>query len=121
MLSDRFSDSTFAYQGFGRGLPLDAIKELDSFACGGLVPDATFFLDLPASAAAGRMRRREAATGVAADRFERADGGFHDRVRDGFRALAAAAPERIVTVDASAAPEVVAGRIYETLSRRGMV
>ena len=121
VLSDRFSDSTFAYQGFGRGLPLETIKEIDSFACAGLEPDMTFFLDLPASVAEGRMRRREASTGVAADRFERAEGGFHDRVREGFRALAAAAPERIVTIDASAAPEVVAERISETLSLRGMI
>ena len=121
VLSDRFSDSTFAYQGYGRGLPLDTIKEIDSFACAGLEPDVTFFLDLAASVAAARMRSREASTGVAADRFERAAGGFHDRVREGFRALAAAAPERIVAIDASAAPEVVAGRIFETLSLRGMI
>lgn len=107
VLSDRFSDSTFAYQGYGRGLDLEILKIANDFACDSLKPDLTLLLDVPAEVAASRMRKRERETNTSADRIELAGDEFHLRLREGFRALAAAEPERIITVDASGTPDEV--------------
>ncbi len=107
VLSDRFSDSTFAYQGYGRGLDLEILKIANDFACDSLKPDLTLLLDAPAEVAASRMRKRERETNTSADRIELAGDEFHLRLREGFRALAAAEPERIITVDASGTPDEV--------------
>jgi len=115
VVSDRFSDSTLAYQGYGRGLPLDVIRVMNDFACEGLRPDLTILLDLDPAAARERLRGREAATNTAADRIERAGDDFHARLREGFRGLAAAEPSRIVTVDASGGPDEVWERIWTSI------
>jgi len=117
VVSDRFSDSTVAYQGYGRGLPLDFVRAANDFACDGLRPDLTFLLDLDPALAAARMRGREAATNTAADRIERAGGGFHVRLREGFLALAAADPRRFAVIDASAAPDEVASAVLSAAER----
>jgi dTMP kinase len=115
VLSDRFSDSTIAYQGYGRGLPVDFVKAANEFACEGLAPDLTLLLDVEPSVAARRMRGREAATNTSADRIERAGDEFHERLRRGFLELAAANPSRIVTIDASGTPDEVARKILLAL------
>ena len=115
VLSDRFSDSTVAYQGYGRGLPVDFVKAANDFACEGLAPDLTLLLDVEPSVAAQRMRGREAATNTSADRIERAGEDFHARLRQGFLELAAANPSRIVTIDASGTPDEVARKILLAL------
>ncbi len=115
VVSDRFSDSTFAYQGYGRGLPLDVLKIANDFACEGMRPDLTLFLDVPPEVARARMRRREAETATAADRIESAGDAFHARLREGFKALAATEPERIVTIDASGTPDEVERRIWTSV------
>ena len=115
VLSDRFSDSTIAYQGYGRGLPVDFVKAANDFACEGLAPDLTLLLDVEPSVAAQRMRGREAATNTSADRIERAGDDFHARLRQGFLELAAANPSRIVTIDASGTPDEVARNILLAL------
>ena len=107
VVSDRFSDSTLAYQGYGRGLPLDAVAAANDFACEGLRPDLTLLLDVAPETAAARMRGREAATRTAADRIERAGDAFHARLREGFLALAAHDPGRIRVIDANASPDEV--------------
>lgn len=84
VLADRFDFSTFAYQGHGRRLPLDRIRELNRFATGGLVPDLVVVLDLPPELG----RERQAREGKTLDRIERAGPGFMERVRAGYRALA---------------------------------
>ena len=112
VLSDRFSDSTVAYQGYGRGLPLDEVRRANDFACGGLSPDLTVLLAASPEVAAARMRRREADTGTAADRIERAGDDFHARLQKGFESLAAAEPERIKVVDADGTPDEVWSRIW---------
>ena len=117
VVSDRFSDSTVAYQGYGRGLPLDFVRAANDFACDGLRPDLTFLLDLDPALAAARMRGREAATNTAADRIERAGGDFHARLREGFLALAAADPRRFAVIDASAAPDEVASAVLSAAER----
>lgn len=115
VVSDRFSDSTFAYQGYGRGLPLDVIRLANDFACDGLKPDLTLLLDVDAATAARRMRGREAATATTADRIEQAGDAFHARLAQGFQELAAAEPERIKQIDASGTPDDVEGRIWTLL------
>ena len=115
VLSDRFSDSTIAYQGYGRGLPVDFVKAANDFACEGLAPDLTLLLDVEPSVAAQRMRGREAATNTSADRIERAGDEFHTRLRRGFLELAADNPSRIVTIDASGTPDEVARKILLAL------
>lgn len=117
VLSDRFSDSTFAYQGYGRGLDLDVLAVANDFACEGLKPDLTLLLDVPPEVAAARMRRRESETNTTADRIELAGDEFHSRLREGFRELAAAEPDRIVTVDASGTPDEVWEIVCRSLKR----
>ena len=110
VVSTRFSDSTLAYQGYGLGLPLDALRELDAFATGGLVPDRTVLLDV---AVTDGLARKPAADRT---RFETAyDAAFHDRVRDGFLALARLEPARFVVIDAAPDAATVFGRILERL------
>lgn len=115
VLSDRFSDSTFAYQGYGRGLPLDVLRLANDFACDGLKPDLTLLLDVRPEVAAARMRRREAATNTSADRIEQAGDGFHSRLRAGFLEMAKAEPERIKVIDANGSPDDVWARILQNM------
>ena len=117
VVSDRFSDSTLAYQGHGRGLPLDLLAEANGFACRGLKPDLTFLFDLPPEEAERRMREREVRENASADRIEREAADFHERVRRGFLAMAAAEPERFVVLDAAASREESAERIWTELRR----
>lgn len=118
VISDRFSDSTVAYQGYGRGLPVDFVRAANDFACEGLRPDLTFLLDLDPETAERRMRGREAATNTSADRIERAGSGFHARLRKGFLELAAAEAPRFSVVDASKSPDEVASVVLcECLAR----
>jgi len=96
VLCDRFAGATFAYQGYGRGLPLAELRQLQAFAAGPLTPDLTLLFDLPAEV--GLARRHEAG-GV--DRLDAAGLEFHRRVRDGYLALAGGEPDRWVVIDAS--------------------
>ncbi len=105
VICDRFSDSTLAYQGYGRGLDLAAIRPLDAFATGGLVPDLTLLLDLPLEA--GLARR----TG-GADAIERQEAAFHERVRQSYLALAAAAPERWLVLDGTDSVAAIEARVW---------
>ena len=93
VVSDRSVYSTLAYQGYGRGLDIDEVRRLNDWAVDGLWPELVVLIDAPADVLAHRMSGRDL------DRFEREDGGFHDRVRSGFREMAAAEPERWVVVD----------------------
>lgn len=115
VLSDRFSDSTFAYQGYGRGLPLDSLRLMNCFACEGLKPDLTLLLDVRPDVAAARMRRREAATNTSADRIELAGDDFHSRLRAGFLELAKAEPDRIKVIDANGSPDEVWAQILQNM------
>lgn len=115
VVSDRFSDSTLAYQGYGRGLDLGVIATANDFACEGLKPDRTFLLEVSPDVAAARCRGREEATNSPADRIERAGEAFHARLRQGFEKLAEAAPSRIVRVPADGTPDEVEKRIWTLL------
>ncbi len=117
VVSDRFSDSTLAYQGYGRGLPLEVLRRANEFAVQGLKPDLTVLLDVSPETAALRMRRRENATGTSADRIECAGEEFHDRLRRGFIELADAEPERFARVDAGGSEDEVRERVWKSLKR----
>ena len=95
VVCDRFYDSTMAYQGYGQGADRTQILALAGLL--GIVPDLTFVLDVPESVAAARM----AARGLAADRYDRLGPGFHSRVAEGFRRIAAQDAGRCRVVDAS--------------------
>jgi len=103
VLCDRFTDSTVAYQGYGRGLDLEVISRLNDLAAGGLRPDLTFLLDLDPAVGLARTTQRMASQRRPTDRIEQELIGFHQRVREGYRAIAAAEPERVIVLDASRA------------------
>lgn len=117
VVSDRFSDSTLAYQGYGRGLPLEVIDIANSFACDRLKPDLTFLLNVEPEVASARLRNREATTQTTADRIERAGGEFHQRLARGFQELAKAEPWRIVGIDANGSEDDVFNEIWKSLKR----
>jgi dTMP kinase len=114
VVCDRFTDATFAYQGGGRGFDAAVLAQLEAWVHGALQPDLTLWLDLPAELAA---RRRAAAR--AADRFEQQDLDFFERVRAGYAARAAAAPQRIVCIDAALERAAVWRQIDAALEQRG--
>ena len=113
ILCDRYTDSTIAYQGYGRGLDLALIDQLNQAATGGLESDLTLWLDVDAELGLARMRQRGKA-----DRIEQADLAFHQRVQQGFQALHQHYPERIVRIDASQSEQGVAHQIQQVLSQR---
>ena len=117
VVSDRFSDSTLAYQGYGRGLPLDILKDMNDFACEGLKPDLTLLLEVTPETARTRMRRREAATNTEADRIELAGDAFHARLRKGFEELAKAEPWRILPIDANGTVDEVWEAVWTSMKR----
>jgi dTMP kinase len=104
VICDRYSDSTLAYQGFGRGHKVELLEELNRFASHGLTPDLTLWIDCDIGLGLGRAKRRAAGPG---DRFEAEPLAFHSRIRDGFADLAARFPERIVRIDGDLAEEEV--------------
>ena len=114
VLCDRFSDSTLAYQGWGRGLDVPTIRTLDALARAGLAPALTVLLDLPVVEGLARARGR----GAASDRFEAAPLAFHERVRAGFQTLAAEAPTRFLVVDATQPKAAVTALVVAEVDRR---
>ena len=113
VLCDRFTDSTIAYQGYGRGLSLSLINQLNEIATVGLQSDLTFWLDLDVEVGLRRVKRR----GVS-DRIEQADLEFHRRVQQGFADLATANRDRIIRVDANRNQEEVAQEIHHIFTRK---
>jgi dTMP kinase len=109
VVSDRFSGSTLAYQGYARGLPVSELAELSTWATGGLEPDVVILLDVPAPVAVSRMKPE-------ADRMEAAGDEFHRRVAEGYRALAAADPKRWRIVDGSGSVDEVEALVAEAVS-----
>ena len=114
VVTDRFTDSSLAYQGYGRGIDLDVVRDLNRIATGGLTPDLTVLLDVTPSTALARLG--DGASGrnnPAGERgFEMLPLEFHHRVAEGYRELAAAEPERWFVIDASRPPDVVAERVW---------
>ncbi len=115
VLCDRYCDSTLAYQGYGRGHDLGWLEELNWRASHGVVPDLTLWIDCPVETGLGRVERRAGGPG---DRFEVEPLEFHTRIQNGFAALAARFPERIVRVSSDRDPEAVAADCIEVFDRR---
>jgi dTMP kinase len=118
VLCDRFSDSTLAYQGFGRGFALAQLRALDGFATDGLAPDLTVLLDVPPETGRARLAARQTQTATEPDRIEREDGAFHARLRDGFLELARAEPDRFVVLTTDQPQERVAAALREAVTKR---
>jgi dTMP kinase len=113
ILCDRYTDSTIAYQGYGRGLSMSIINQLNNIATDGLESDLTIWLDIDVEV--GLARKRGQAT---LDRIEQEAIAFHRRVQQGYTELAATYPSRIVRVDGSLSKEVVQKKIQEILNYR---
>jgi dTMP kinase len=114
VVADRFFDSTTVYQGAARKLDREMIERLNSFAVGDCVPDITFVLDVDAATAQSRMQHQPRK----ADRMEQQPAEFYERVREGYRELAAQQPGRIILIDGSGDIDEIEKRIWETLSSR---
>ncbi len=113
VVSDRFADSTVAYQGYGLGLGVEAVKTVNKAAIGDFTPDLTIVLDLPVEEG---LRRAGARGG--AERYERMDKGFHERLRQGFLEIAKAEPQRCAVVAATPTVEAVGQAIREVVKAR---
>jgi len=110
VVCDRFADSSIAYQGYARKMDIALIKRLNEHATGGLKPDLTILLDMPAEEGLARQ--------VKIDRFSKERLAFHEAVRRGFLEIAEADPERFFVVDATAGAREVAARALEEVDRR---
>lgn len=111
VITDRFTDSTVAYQGYGRGIDLQLIMSIDGHATGGIRPDLTILFDLDAEAGLTRNR------GInKVDRLELEDIAFHRKVREGFLRIAELEPERVKLVDASMSVEDVKNKVWEIVN-----
>ena len=118
VLCDRFTDSTLAYQGYGRGIDLGQLKQLNAMADGCVRPNLTFLLDCPPTLGLARTGERQAQAGQAReDRFEHEKREFHEKVRAGFLELAAAEPLRFRVIDASLSVEEVTLEIRKIIDR----
>jgi dTMP kinase len=106
VLCDRFADATLAYQGYGRGVDLETLRSLARVATRGIEPELTVLVDVTTAVSQARVAARTGAGGADADRLEREDTAFHERVREGYASLAAADP-RFVVVDGSQPAEAV--------------
>ena len=117
VLSDRYADATVAYQGYGQGVDVQTIKELNMLATGGVLPDLTLVLDLDPAVGMRRIRGR------ALDAFEKMDLAFHQRVREGYLEIARSDKNRVVVLDAGREPDALHGDVVravdECLARRG--
>lgn len=120
VLCDRYADSTIAYQGYGRGMDVEWLHTLNDFATGGLWPDLTLLLDLPAATGLQRAMSRNAATGLsqAEGRFEAEALAFHERIRQGFLDRARRHPDRFRVLDARQSPADLLRRAWAELRAR---
>lgn len=114
VVCDRFTDSTYAYQGVARSLARETIRRIEAVAIADFKPDLTLILDLPVAEGLQRAHAR----GPHESRFEKFDNGFHERLRNAFLDIARRAPERCVVVNASGAADDVADRIWDIVARR---
>jgi dTMP kinase len=112
VISDRYTDATLAYQGFGQGVDLETIRDLNALATGGLVPDLTLLLDLEPDIGMARIRDRRL------DAFEKMDLAFHRRVREGYLEIARTDKRRVVVLDADQDADALQAAIAAALDDR---
>ncbi len=122
VLCDRYADSTMAYQGYGHGLDLDALRAITAFATGGLTPDLTIYLDLDVEEGLRRKRAAYEAGQSEWTRMDQMEVEFHRRVREGYLRMAAAEPERWLVLDARRPIEevqaLIRAKVEEKLTER---
>ncbi len=117
VICDRFIDSTLAYQGYGRGMDLTRLKQINDFAIAGTSPDCTFLLDISLETSASRLNKRFAELNEKADRFELLGDGFHQRVRDGYLKIAEADSERVFLIDGAQEIDSVTAQILSKIEQ----
>ncbi len=111
VICDRYTDSTTAYQGYGRGLDLATVAAVNKIGITGLIPDLTILLDMPVETGLSRKHSEKH------DRFEEEAVDFHKRVREGYLELAKAEPERWLVIDAAQSKEEISEQIWEKVSK----
>lgn len=114
VVCDRYHDSTTAYQGYGRGLPLDAVKSVNRFATGGVDPDLTLFIDISVD----EIERRKKNAGIMFDRMESSGSTFYERVRRGYQEIARNEAQRFVAIDGMQTVDDIARRIWQVVERK---
>jgi dTMP kinase len=114
VVCDRFTDSTYAYQGVGRGTPRETIRRIESIVLEDFKPDLTLVLDLPFETGLARAQAR----GAQETRFEKFDAGFHEKLRQAFLDIAKRSPDRCVIIDAAQGEDEVAAAIWDAVARR---
>ncbi len=114
VICDRYYDSTTVYQGYGRGLDLDAVRTINTLATSGLAPDLTIVVDIPV----GEIERRKHASGKKFDRMESSGREFFDRVRNGYLALCANEPQRVIRVDGLRPVEAIHADILNIVAQK---
>ena len=120
VISDRFVDSTTAYQGYGRGVELALLTQFNAFACDGCMPALTLILDLPVSEGLRRVRQRQSGT-EGTDRFEAESVAFHERVRAGYLAVVRSDPQRARLLDAMRPVAVIHQEVLAVVQGRLLV
>ncbi|MGF1594562.1 MAG: dTMP kinase [Kiloniellaceae bacterium] len=118
VVSDRFADSTMAYQGYGHRLGPAAVRAVYDLAVGEFRPDLTLVLDLPVAEGLARARARNGGDAQGEDRYERMDSAFHERLREGFHRIVAEEPQRCLLIDAGGDEVAVAARIRAAVGER---
>jgi dTMP kinase len=118
VVSDRFNDASFAYQGYGRGLGEPLVRQLDRAICGATQPDLTVVLDLDPALALGRALGRDRKAKSASSRFEAAGLEFQQRVRTGYRARARRCPRRVVLIAADRSLKEIEVEVWRVVQQR---
>ncbi len=111
VICDRYTDSTLAYQGYGRGLKQDIVRSANEIATGGLKPDLTILLDVPVSEGLKRKQNNDT------DRFQSEEVAFHERVRGGYLTLARQEPERFLVIDGTLNKQSISKIIWQRISQ----
>jgi dTMP kinase len=114
VLCDRFQDATLAYQGFGRGFPLDVLGRMNEFATAGVAPALTFVFDIDVETSIARLKK----AGKPADRLEASGRDFYEKVREGYLTLASSHPDRIVVLPGTAPVDDLARSVMEKIMSR---
>lgn len=118
VISDRFADSTRAYQGYGHGLDQKTIEQVNTLALGPFGPDLTFILDIDVREGLGRSGRRLSAENSAEDRFEKLDIAFHERMRQGYLEIARREPQRCVVINAAQDMDKIADALLQAVKAK---
>ena len=117
VICDRYYDSTTAYQGHGRGINLEAVKNINRLATGGIDPDITVFVDIPVE----EIEQRKKKAGMMFDRMESSGKTFYDRVRKGYHELAATESHRVVVVDGTLSIEEISSKVWKVVEKKRTV